>query len=420
MPVRRETLALVSVFILALTACQVAPTPLPPTSLALTRRAPTPSLAPVALTATASVIFLPLIGAPGGTSVSVPLTATPQPPTEPPPAAPTEPPPTPTVPWPPTLVGQTTSKLGAIALNNSDPYFFEFVRRVHPRLIKGINDVSWTWAVKQDSPQTLIIGILGDKQEWWVEQYNPVDAANEYIKHNFEKYQQNPDVNYWEGWNEYNPTTDAQMQWYAQFEATRVCGMQAQGFHAAVGSFAVGWPSTYEQMQLFLPALEAAHRCGGIFAVHEYNGPTMQCGVTTNTPGVIPGAPAFSVPVGTHTLRYRIWYEGLLKPRGLGDLPLVISEAGLDNSLNVGVCGNPGGLGWKDSQGWLVEQGLGLDGPSAYVKVLEWYDEQLRQDAYVIGATLFTAGALEPDNSWHVFDLHDVFVPLANYLATQP
>src|SRR5690349_9927435 len=38
--------------------------------------------------------------------------------------------------WPEPLAGQTSSKLGIHLTNNSDPYVMEFIRRVHPRLVK--------------------------------------------------------------------------------------------------------------------------------------------------------------------------------------------------------------------------------------------------------------------------------------------
>ncbi|MGQ0601698.1 MAG: hypothetical protein ACT4QE_08390, partial [Anaerolineales bacterium] len=57
----------------------------------------------------------------------------------------------------------------------------------------------------------------------------------------------------------------------------------------------------------FLPALEAARRCGGIFHLHEYNAPTLACGVSTGQSNIIPGAPALTVPAGPLTLRYRFW-----------------------------------------------------------------------------------------------------------------
>jgi hypothetical protein len=195
--------------------------------------------------------------------------------------------------------------------------------------------------------------------------------------------------------------------------------MQQHGFRAAVGGFSTGVPE-YDLMDEFLPALEAAQRCGGIFHLHEYASPTFQCGVAVNAPGLIPGAPALSVPAGPLSLRYRFWYEGLLKPRGLGGLPLVISELGIDGLAPSPACDDPGYPGWKLYGDWWVQRGYGPDGPQAYVNVLSWYDNEMRNDPYVLGAAIFTTGALEPQQQWHAFELHDALIPLAHYLVSQP
>jgi hypothetical protein len=230
-------------------------------------------------------------------------------------------------------------------------------------------------------------------------------------------YRQNPSVDYWEGMNEPNPDTPTDWDWFTQFEATRACAMQAQGLHAAIGAFAVGWPRTFDEMTRFLPALEAAHRCGAILTIHEYNGPTMDCAVTTNVPNIIPGAPALSVPAGLYTLRYRILYEGLLKPRGLGDLPLAITELGADGSSPKDPCQGPGhGWTWKRYQQSWVDQGLGPTGAEAYVNVLAWYDNEIKKDPYVIGAAIFTTGEFG-NLGWAKFDIHEALIQLATYEA---
>lgn len=318
--------------------------------------------------------------------------------------------------WPQAYPALSASKLGAILLYSSDPAFFEMVRQGHPRVVKGIDDVSWAGMVKQDSPGTLMVGIRGGQEDAWVTTKTPQAAAHQYIEANLEHYQLNPQVDFWEAWNEYIADTPEKMDWFAQFEATRACEMQARGFRAAVGVFGVGWPVTYELMGHFIPALQAAYACGGIFTLHEYNAPTMACGV--KPPGEangIPGAPALSVPAGPLALRYRYWYEGYLKPLGMGDLPLVISEMGIDGLVNLGGCGFETTGAWKEHQAWWMEQNFGASGPEAYVNVLAWYDAQLQQDPYVIGATIFTGGATG-ETSWNRFDLHDVFPVLANYL----
>ncbi len=322
--------------------------------------------------------------------------------------------------WPAEAGALSGSRLGLHALGPRDPYIFELIRRARPRLVKSVSDFGWLAEVKQISPDTVTVGRLYGQDESGVLVLDPQTAAAQYIQERLEQYQLNPAVDYWEGWNEYVFNSADQLRWYAEFEAARACQMQALGFQAAVGGFAVGWPNTYPEMALFLPALEAAHRCGGIFHLHEYNKPLMSCGVRTNEAGIIPGAPALKVPAGPLTFRYRFWYEGYLNARGLGDLPLVLSEYGID-ALPAINCPDPdpyNGKTWKDYAGWWQTQGLGIDGPNAYVNQLAWADREMRQDAYVLGAAVFTAGA--QDGQWNPYDLHDVLVPLAHYLTSQP
>jgi hypothetical protein len=328
----------------------------------------------------------------------------------------------PTPDWPDGLSRLTNSKLGLHVVTNNDAYIMEFVRRARPRVVKSVDDLGWLADVKRVSPNTLTLGRLNsDQNEDQVLVVSPEQAADEYIAAQLERYRLNPGVDVWEGWNEFVPVDRERMAWYARFEARRACQMQALGFRAAVGGFSVGVPE-YDQMADFMPALEAAYRCDGIFTLHEYNSPTMDCGVTSGRAGIIPGAPNLgSVELGYHTLRYRFWYEGYLKPRGLGTLPLVISEAGVEGRPTPGgPCDDPSGRAWKAYQNWWVANGEGATGDAAYINVLSWYDTRLRQDSYVVGATVFTGGAIQSDSTWYPFDLHDAFVALAKYAVQAP
>lgn len=320
--------------------------------------------------------------------------------------------------WPAARPGLTASKLSAHVIGRSDPYVMEFVRRAKPRVIKALDDFGWLAEVKQVSPETITIARVNGQDESWFLTLDPAEAARVFIDQREAHYRLNPAVDYWEGWNETVPVSDERWAWFAQFEAERACQMQARGWHAAVGGFSYGTPE-YAQMALFLPALEAAHRCGGIFTLHEGVPPsTTTCRtVTTGLENAIPGAPAFQVPVGYHALRYRFWYEGYLKPRGLGDLPLVISELAVAPEP---ACGFRGGDAWMDYTDWWPANGVGPDGPLAYLNLLAWYDREMQHDPYVIGATIFTAGAVNPGNPWHLWDLHDVLIPLAHYAVSQP
>ncbi len=372
--------------------------------------------------------WFPLLEGPGERPTATPLPTSTAPTDTPAPVKPTdtprppEPTDTPRPPWPAPLSGQTTSKLGLhIIAVYPDPDIMEFVSRVHPRVVMSPYDQEGLAKIKAASPSTVTISRfdVSGQEEWVRTVPDAAAAANHYVEVNLEHYRQNPAIDYWEGMNEFAPQTPEEWQWFAQYEATRACAMQAQGLHAAIGAFPVGYPRTFDEMTAFLPALEAAHRCGGILTIHEYNGPTMDCGVVTNVPNIIPGAPAVSVPAGIYTLRYRILYEGLLKPRGLGDLPLAITELGADGGSPKDGCQGPGhGWTWKRYQQWWVGQGFGAIGAEAYVNVLAWYDAEMKKDPYVIGAAIFTSGEFAT-TAWANFDIHEAIIHLAIY-ETRP
>jgi hypothetical protein len=321
--------------------------------------------------------------------------------------------------WPNGLDRLTNSKLSLHVVRNSDPYIMEFVRRVRPRVIKAVDDLGWLADVKRVSPNTITIGRVNVQNEDWPEQLDPAEAAQRYIAENLNTYLANPGADYWEGWNEFVPVTRARWEWYTAFEAARACQMQALGLRAAVGGFVGGGPE-FNEMAIFIPALEAAHRCGGIFTLHEGVSPLFGCGVFTNTANVIPGAPSLGdIPVGYMMLRYRFWYESYLKPRGIGDLPLVISELAVGGIVPGQDCNGPGGASWKSYEEYWRQNGVGPNGPQAYVNLLAWYDSEMRKDPYVIGTTIFTAGVPEPGN-WHETDLHEIMIPLAHYAVALP
>jgi hypothetical protein len=343
-----------------------------------------------------------------------------QQPTQPTPTeTPTKPEPpavSPTSGWPDGLSSRTASKLGLHVVRNNDPYIMEYVRRVRPRVMKSVDDLGWLSDVKLASPNTMTIGRISGQNESWPEELAPDAAARQFIDTNLNKYRLNPGVDFWEGWNEFVPVTEARWKWYAAFEAARACDMQALGLHAAIGGFVGGAPQ-YDEIPYFLPAIEAAHRCGGILTMHEGVSPLPGCGVFIDQAGIIPGAPAFpGITMGYLMLRYRFWYEGYLKPRGWGDLPLVISEVAVGGIVPGQPCNGPGGASWKDFSAFWVQNGVGVDGPHAWTNLLAWYDSYLRQDPYVVGTTIFTAGG-EP--GWDGSDMHDVIIPLSYYETSQ-
>jgi hypothetical protein len=327
-------------------------------------------------------------------------------PTDPPPAADLSPGPTAKATrgpdWPEPLAAPGPSKLGLHVVRNNSPWIMEFVRRVRPAVVKAVDDVGWLSDVKRESPTTVTIGRLAPTHQDM--NGDPALAAQAFVAEQLTRYQLNRGVDYWEGWNEPDPNQN--MAWYATFEAERVRLLAEHGFGAAVGGFAVGVPE-WDEFLAFLPAIEAARQYGGILTLHEYGAPTMDFLVGSPLPGW-PGYP----DRGVLALRYRWWYQEILIPRGLV-VPLVISEAGIDGIAMAGQRPGPDGLGWQDFISYWDDVGLpgGTDG---YLQQLAWYDSELQRDGYVIGFTLFTAGA---GHEWESYDVNDILPRLARYVS---
>lgn len=297
------------------------------------------------------------------------------------------------------------SKLGLHVVRNNDPNIMEFVRAARPAVIKAVDDLGFLADVERESPVTVTIGRI-DVLDGPHYHTNPEQSARDFVAMQLEKYRANPMVDYWEGYNEPDPNMD-NMPWYARFEAERVRVMAGLGLRAAIGGFATGVPE-YEEFKLFVPAIQVAKEYGAILSLHEYGAPDMMYLYGS----ALPGLPAYP-DRGALTFRYRWFYRDILEPAGL-DIPLVISEAGID-----GIIGNrpgPQGYGWADFQDYWVQQGWGSNGVEAFINQLAWYDAGVRQDGYVIGFTIFTAGGV---GHWKNYDINPILPDLIGYVNSQ-
>jgi hypothetical protein len=361
--------------------------------------------------ATTAEVFVPLLPG-GGQAPTATATATPEstsapaqePAANPPTAAPTG---TPYVSFIPDYTPRPElgpSKMGIHVARPNSPAIMEFVRAAQPAVVKGIDDLGFLAEVKAVSPQTVTIGRFSvDPQDYNGE---PEAVAAALVTKQLPEMLLHPAVDYWEGWNEPDPNLD-RMDWYARFEAERVRQLAQHGLRAAVGGFSTGVPEL-DEFILFVPAIEEAQRHGGILTLHEYAAPD----ITFLFGDSLPGYPAYP-DRGPLMFRYRWFYRDVLEPRGLV-IPLVISEAGID-----GILGNrpgPDGLGWQDFQEFWVAQGWGPDGQTAFLNQLQWVDNEARQDSYVIGYTLFTAGG---GRAWATYELAPFLPRLAEYVISQ-
>ncbi len=288
-------------------------------------------------------------------------------------------------------------------MQNNNPAIMTFVRETRPAVMKGVDDLGFLTEVKEVSPSTITIGRLSAPVTY---DGNPEEEARKYVQKYLFQYRANWGVDFWEGYNEPDPNLD-RMSWYARFEAERVREMAKYGLRTAVGGFATGVPEMNE-FELFLPAIAAAIQYEGILTLHEYSAPVIDNGYG----GSLPGYPAYP-DRGSLTFRYRWYYREFLEPRGLV-IPLVITEAGID-----GIIGNrpgPNGTGWSDFQEYAVAQGWGANGKEAFVNQLAWYDTGTRQDEYVLGFTVFTAGGI---GHWREYEIGPVLPEITNYVRGQ-
>ena len=299
------------------------------------------------------------------------------------------------------------TKLGFHVTLNSGSVL-DYVSAVHPPVMKGVDDIGYLKDVKALSPNTITIGRYTVLQEN-IGSGDPTQRAIDFVNEMLPKYQAAPWVNYWEGWNE---VTYPNYEWYASFEAARACEMQKHGLKAAIGGFSTGTPEPW-QFEAFVPAVEAGIRCGAILTTHEYGAPTMYLWWSQGFPESYGNPPVPAYPDrGPLMGRYRFLYRDILIPRGLL-IPLVISETGIDGGAGAGQ--RPG---YSNAQGWLGftdywSADLGqTDAIAFYVDQLAWYDSLLRQDPYVIGATIFN---ISGGSSWQSFEASSIIPKLTEY-----
>jgi hypothetical protein len=176
-------------------------------------------------------------------------------------------------------------------------------------------------------------------------------------------------------------------QWFNQFWTNLTPRIVAAGYKPCIGSIAVGNPggSTSEvqsYLAAFVPALRQAQNAGGAWSYHAYT-----INYTTDIADEI-----------YYSLRYRQFYSYFAASfPDLVNMPLILTEGGVDAS------GDPATSGW---------QARGT--PGDFERWLNWFDQQMRQDVYVLGCTLFENG--DP-GGWSSFDLEPIGAWFKSYLS---
>lgn len=266
-----------------------------------------------------------------------------------------------------------------------------FVRDVHDAgacvaLVKGVDEFGYLRMVKTISPETVTIGRSNVVQAM-APSGDPADAAVWLMDQHMPKWQWEADiVDYWEIQNENDPPTVAGHVWLAEVYIAAMQIAEENGHKLAIFSYSTGVPQWHEWEAIVETGVFARAKAGGhILALHEYGWPT-----TDNRWGeATEDLPPYE-DRGVLTGRYRYLYRDFLIPRG-EVIPLAITESGLDPLLENASPGD-----WK----------------RRYVDNMIWYDTRLREDDYVIGATMFTLG---PYGAWEDYDYEELLWPGHSY-----
>ncbi|MGI8601431.1 MAG: hypothetical protein ACR2OZ_00360 [Verrucomicrobiales bacterium] len=189
-------------------------------------------------------------------------------------------------------------------------------------------------------------------------------------------------IDYVEGPNEGDSTptwvTLADARWFNSFWLALAPLIGNAGFRPCAFSISVGNPpgsqtEIRQRLDAIAPALRECQRLGGGWSYHSYTIP-------------------YSMDVGQeiwYSLRYRQYYQYFATAHAdLLNLPLLLTEGGVE----------PGG--------WMLHGSA-----TKFQNWLAWYDARLREDAYVVGCTLFQSG--DP-GGWGNFEIE----PIAGWLAT--
>lgn len=319
--------------------------------------------------------------------------------------------PTPYPPGPP-------SKLG-LFLTQYEAQVLEMLERAKPALIKTLEfDANFVKGMKEASPTSIIVSrIFLEQQNLDVEPMPLVQSFVEQVLPLATDTTRMEAIDAWEGYNEPVADTEDKMKRLADFEAERTRILAENGIRSVVGNFAAGHPPL-ELWPHFQPALEAIRQYNGYLGLHEYSAPVMQF-----MSGALQAAgEPDQGDEGWLTLRYRKAYRQFLTPMGFGDIPLLITECGVDGLIQP----RPGpaeAQGWQDFVPTWLANGLRDDPPGVYMDQLIWYDQNLQQDDYVKGAAIFLVGT--NDRRWESYNILGekagrMLDLLAQYLEVHP
>jgi hypothetical protein len=198
-------------------------------------------------------------------------------------------------------------------------------------------------------------------------------------------------ISYLSGPNEYGNTpiikNGDEAVWSGKFWAKLSEIMVANGFRPIMGEIPVGNLDA-SLIAPLVPYLKQIKNLGGAFSYHAYS-----LEYTTDT-GV----------ENWYSLRYRQFYDYLRQNApDVADLTMILTEGGIDNS------GNGATDGWN---GTIPPRG----NQDLFINWLQWFDDEIQKDSYILGVTLFQIGN---NSDWVSFNLEPIAPRLRDYLNSK-
>lgn len=269
------------------------------------------------------------------------------------------------------------SKLGIYVISLAGVDVLTYVRRAMPRLIVSLDHNVETWRqVKLISPNTFLLGryYLDDGEQIYLDQ--PELRATQFFKRMKPEMEKMRGI--YDAWMGYNETAIGGMvearrlaRFYAQWGTLmRGANLKSAAYSFSAGNPAAGFPNpdgSCCEPNYWEFLADGLRECDYL-SLHEYSAPHLQ-----DLQGYL-------------CLRYRRVWE-LLPPDARR--PILITECGIDGGVIAG--------GASAQKGWTF-----FTNEDGYLAELQWYDENLSADDYVIGATIFSLNPWGIQNSFAI------------------